>query len=432
VAVRHDGEQEIMGFFEGDEAQMSADPDDGIFDLVQSVRLFGCTGGKPLEDGKPCESGKFADACEDAALFIDSVFGGLHRAKKVASSETSTVDAEGTEHENNKLSVTLTQDHVVGEFATKSRVPYEILLAKNVSVTFSRQQDDMLVLKLDGLYLAPFKDSRDLFDQAMAFKVNATQDSCKTECPKGVDVDSLAENVTCESCVSYEWYRANRDSLAENPSKMVKVLAQIPFDDKSFGQELEPGSKTPANVGDKKRHRIIYSMLTLEPLQINKAKFGHSPQQFGAPELVDGKKPYMDDRYVSLGTTTDFHGDTGLQGKFTKYGLADKALHLEKMALLGRLISSTGQPTDVEPVTSDTEFAGMIMSGKKELQDHNVFVRPAKTKDILPLFEHCRSAQQQLEEGENEPPNIDFACDDADGRIIWKSQTEDVNEEILD
>jgi hypothetical protein len=365
---------------------------------------------KNFKSGDPCEAGALARASEDAALLIENLFRGLDAAELVASSVVTKVRKELNHH----LTVKLTEK-TVGELATKERVPYDVHMDKSVGITFS-SHGGSVVLEMRGLYFAPLKDAKDIFLEVMTFKADAKlQEPCKIECPNASmsDTDSITEEVMCESCVAYEWYRANKENLIARGGKMSKMLAGIPFDKKAFGVESKQGAHHP----DEKRRRIIYSMLTVEPLRIKKVMFGSSSEDFGVPAHVNDLSTYATGgRYISVETEGDVR-DLGLAAMSKTHNISRKSLSLGKTTWK----IAFEQPADIELSTSDS-FARMIASGRHDLHDHNIFVRPATSTDVIPVLGICAAAQTQLQFTEHPwKMDADNGCPPPDGKMIWRS-----------
>jgi hypothetical protein len=354
------------------------------------------------------------NACEDAAGLLRALFGGLNFAGAI----------ENSELDGNTVKVTTTGKGAVGELATKSRVPYDVIVYKHVNATFSHEKG-RAVLKMEGLYFAPVDGMESYFITAKEYTNIAAEDGCKKECPMIGDdwrnTMPIQDVVACESCVAYEWYKANKGEVDGNTNKMARILTNTPFSNPALGWEQEQGAWVPSLVGDKNRRRIIYSMLTAAPTRIKDFIFGASPVDFNAP-----KKTYKDKRYVSAETEPDFRGDELLAAFFKSNKLLEKSQEVGKQALIGRKGTTYDYPLDMAENklrmgTSGINFARMVAAGSAELRaakPNGIFVRPAKPDKVMKMLGVCKEATK-IVDGMRDETLIDSGCSGDEGRVRW-------------
>jgi hypothetical protein len=203
-----------------------------------------------------------SQAGNDAKDVLQTLFGGLDTAGLV----------EGSSFDGSAKVVVTLKGEVVGEMATKSKVPYEVQLDKTMSAEVVPKSDGAIEVKMEGLFFAPPADAKPLFELVLAFKNTAAANKkmCQKECES--DYDGIA----CESCAAYEWYKLHKAEVAAQDGKMARILSATPFSLKALSLEKEQGAWVPSSVGDKNRRRIIYSMLLAAPARFESFIFGTS------------------------------------------------------------------------------------------------------------------------------------------------------------
>merc|ERR550514_2621508 len=134
----------------------SGAPGDGIQGMVQSLQSRG------------------SEESKEAAGLIEKLFGGLVEAEQVESSE---FDGSDT------LSVVLAgANGALGEIATKSRVPLEVVAEKTMTARVEEMAaTGALALHITGLFFEPVADITDLYTKAMSYRPTAQVKVCKKE-----------------------------------------------------------------------------------------------------------------------------------------------------------------------------------------------------------------------------------------------------------
>lgn len=362
-----------------------------------------------------------SDAKEDAKEFLDTLFGGLFDAKLLEKSEYEPLEDSGVK----ALKVTLLGDDVVGELATKSKVPYEAQVGQTMFATAYATESGAIEISMTGLCFAPPSDTQGLFEEVLAYQETAAGNSkqCKKEC-KGLSANStIGDRITCESCVAYEWYKTHANQVASRSGKMARILTNTPFGTKALSLEKQQGNWTPSLVGDKNRRRIIYSMLAAAPACFEKFIFGTTPTDFGAPaEIINAKKKsektYADGRYMAVVTRFDFEKVRNVDKSFfMENHLQEKSLEIGKASLIGKQGTTYDYPLDMAEAmgqgTSGINFARLVSAANPILHEQQIFVRPAKPDKVMKMLGLCKEALVDASK-------IDSGCGGNEGRIWWK------------
>jgi len=317
----------------------------------------------------------------------------------------------------------------VGELATKSKVPYEVIVDRTMTATV-QQQGEAVEVHLTGLFFAAPEDALPLLEEALGYKdtVLANGD-CKKKCGS---LDDVKGQLSCESCVAYKWYVQKfmpdmKDMKKEGSvtGKMARILEATPIQNYALSLEVQQGDRLPSKVGNNNRERILYSMLLAQPTRFDKVIFGNSPADFNAPLETMNAKNKMAPTYSKAGPymaavpVADFHGNTVLETFFQEHNLLAKSIEIAKATLIGKLGTTYDYPLDTAESlgqgTSGINFARLVSAANPLLQSQKIYVRPAKPDKVMKMLGLCHAALENAEK-------IETGCGGSDGRILWRKK----------
>jgi len=281
-----------------------------------------------------------------------------------------------------------------GEIATLSKVPILWTLEIRVKYILLINESPM-ALKVEGIKLLPFPEGLQMYKDYKQ-SVVATEADCSTNNP-----NNLVAEVQCDRKALFKWYESQYKakwskneylSFESHPDhKLGRILIGM------YGSWM---THKAINTKSGAWEKIIYSLVTIPPTQIDKFTFQSTSKKYQEVDMAMVAHPVFEGRYgCDEGVCLDLSEFQGLnfEGKnraeFNKNDFQSQRSQAESFARSG------------------INFGAMVAKGKDPT------IQGGTAEYILKFAKPCTPAKK--DKGKYGDPTSTDACKDKKGRVFW-------------
>jgi len=287
-----------------------------------------------------------------------------------------------------------------GEIATPSKVPVLWTLDKITRYTFQKGSDapcqapcGRWTLKVSGIKLLPFAEGREMYIDSDGKNMCA-----KDERPWVAEIwKSVQAQVECERKSLFKWYEhqywkvgnfTNKDYLKSPDHKLGRILHGM------YGSRTTRWAVTAGGADG--WSKIVYSLVTIAPIEIERFEFLDNSQNFEEVEMAMVSKAIVEGKYGEV----DLADYAGLDF-YVKNGAEFDEASFESQRSQGERFARSGM-----------NFGAMAVKGKND-DLLNSDVRGGTAKYIINFAKPCQGGKVDKN---NDPTD---KCRDDMGRVFW-------------